>query len=96
MSGSMSKEQIDRAFAFVQKGIEAEDFIIAFDVNAAVVDSNKLPYLGPVGRGGTDATEALALAKSLGCYSVILIGDGMMLPEQLAQFDKFIDIESIK
>lgn len=97
VSGSMSTDQLNKAFAFVRKGFEPGDHLIVFDIRAEEVSPDlhflKVPVRGF--GGGTDATECLALAKKLGCYGTVLISDGMMIPEQLAQFNKFIDVEKL-
>lgn len=97
VSGSMSTDMINKAFEFVRNGFEPGDHLIVFDVRAEEVTPD-LHFLEVPVRGfggGTDATECLALAKKLGCYGTVLISDGYMCPDQMAQFNKFIDIESL-
>jgi hypothetical protein len=93
ISGSVMDSQIKAAFDFVRKGFEPGDFVIVFDVRAVAVTldwpESKRQFFG---RGGSDTTEALALAKELGAYQTVCISDGYLSPGQLDGFSKDIDI----
>ena len=97
ISGSVCDHQIKAAFDFVRKGIEPGDFIIVFDVRAVAVtldyEKDTARFMG---RGGTDAKEALQLAKELGAHQTVCISDGYMMPDQLDQFSKTIDIVKLE
>jgi hypothetical protein len=104
VSGSMSDEDKEKAFKFVSKGIEPGDSVILFDIYAVLVDSKELSSanvvsnnrLFSIGRGGTDASNCLKLAKEVGAYRTVLISDGYLVEEQILLFNKFIDIETLK
>lgn len=96
VSGSMSEEDCQKAFAFVKAGMEPGDHLIVFDIDAMKVTPGWIKNpCAMYGRGGTDATKCLELVKQLGCYSSILISDGYMAEDQLVQFTKFVDIREL-
>lgn len=100
VSGSVPGNLIEKAFAFVEKGLEPGDCVIAFDAKAVLVSPEQLKNPSQfvnrlIGGGGTCAEDTFKLIKQLGVNQSILISDGMMLPEQLARFSKFLNIEKL-